>query len=121
MTAGSAGSRRYRRRAWRSGYDAHDGGGGPSASPGLAADFGERALLTVRWSSARSGAGKMHRLVDVVGDHENGLSGGEADAPDLVLQRAAGEHVGRAGTGCESIRRNFSARSRAPARCRRAA
>ena len=39
--------------------------------------------------------GEIDRLVDVVGDHEHGLAGLEADAPHLVLQRPAGERVER--------------------------
>ena len=37
--------------------------------------------------------GEVDGLVHVVGDHEDGLAGLEADAAHLVLQGAAGERV----------------------------
>lgn len=39
--------------------------------------------------------GKIHRLVDVMGDHEGGLAGLQRHTPHLVLQRAAGQRVER--------------------------
>ena len=39
---------------------------------------------------------EAHRLVDVVGDHQDGLAGGRVDADHLGLQRVAGDRVERA-------------------------
>ena len=39
--------------------------------------------------------GEIDRLIDVVGDHERGLAGLQANAAHLVLQRAAGQRVER--------------------------
>src|SRR5215469_14475499 len=56
-------------------------------------DLGEYGVWAV--GHQYHAVGEIDRLVDIVGDHEHGLAGLEADAPHLVLQRAAGERVER--------------------------
>ncbi len=39
--------------------------------------------------------GEIDRFIDVMGDHERGLSGLQTNPPHLVLQRAAGQRIQR--------------------------
>ena len=68
---------------------------------GARALFRQRVLDDLGQHRARAvghqhdAVGEIDRLVDVMRDHEHGLSGLDADAADLVLQGAAGERVER--------------------------
>jgi len=68
---------------------------------GAAALLGQRVLDDLRKHGVgtvghqHDAVGQIDRLVDVVGNHEDGLAGLQADAPHLVLQGAARERVER--------------------------
>ena len=56
-------------------------------------DLGQHRAGTV--GHQKNPVGEIDRLIDVMGDHERGLSGLQANPADLVLQRAARQRIQR--------------------------
>src|ERR1700737_472867 len=56
-------------------------------------DLGQHRVRSI--SHQHDAVSKINRLVNIMGDHEHGLTGFQADAPNFILQCAAGECIKR--------------------------